>query len=183
MKLLCALPLNKESLYLCHCGSYFVSRTSAVNTKKTQSCGCLRTSVAIARNTKHGMYGTPIYSVWRSMLNRCTNPETAEYMDYGGRGIQVTEGWTEFSTFYADMGDPNGLTLDRIDNEKGYSKENCRWVSMKAQQNNKRSNVLLTYQGQTKNITQWGEALGIDRQRIYDRIRSGWSTDQALSKA
>lgn len=115
------------------------------------------------------------------MLNRCYNVKTKPYPRYGGRGIEVDERWHKFEAFYEDMGEPNGLTLERLDNDKGYSKENCCWASVKTQQNNKRSNVNLTYQGQTQTLTQWCESLGIQRDRIYYRIAAGWSTERALS--
>lgn len=131
--------------------------------------------------TTHGLFGTKAYSTWNSMVMRCHNPQAQAYANYGGRGITVCASWRVFENFYADMGEPNGLTLERKNNELGYSKENCQWVTMKAQQNNKRSNVVLEYAGYSKNITQWAEHLGVDRQLLYSRHRLGWSPGRILS--
>lgn len=105
------------------------------------------------------------------MLARCYNPNNHAYSDYGGRGIVVDESWHTFENFYTDMGvAPEGLSLDRINNNKGYSKENCRWATPKEQGNNKRFNVIIEYEGRVQNITQWAEELGVPRTRLYDQI-------------
>jgi hypothetical protein len=88
--------------------------------------------------TTHGMSKTKVFAVWKAMVLRCTNPRDANYHNYGGRGIYVCPDWMKFENFYRDMGEPNGLTLDRIDNDGPYCKDNCRWVTQAQQNANKR---------------------------------------------
>lgn len=128
------------------------------------------------------MYGTPFYAVWNSMRDRCTNPNSRAYKDYGGRGIGLCERWRKFENFYADMWPrPVGLTLERENNELGYTPENCLWATRKAQGNNRRSNVLLTHADQTMSVSQWAEHLKVDRGVLFDRLRSGWSVEKTLT--
>lgn len=174
---------HPDALYKCSCGVLHVARHSQVKLDRVKSCGCLRGPSAAKRNTTHGKFGTPVYNVWNSMVGRCHNPSTRAYKDYGGRGITVCAEWRRFENFYADMGEPTaGLTLDRIDNDLGYSKANCQWATMKVQQNNKRSNVRLHFEGKTLNVTQWAKLLNTPRQLIYDRLRAGWPIARALTE-
>lgn len=129
----------------------------------------------------HGMRSTKIYRKWASMKTRCTNPQEPCFQYYGGRGITLCETWMSFDTFYADMGDcPEGMELDRIDNQLGYSKDNCRWVPRNVNANNKRNNHPLTYNGQTKNLGQWAHERGIGYSTILHRLNSKWTISQAL---
>ena len=92
---------------------------------------------------KHGLYRSEIYKVWNGMKQRCENPSHAAYIDYGGRGITICERWQDFKNFHADMAPrPKGLTIERIDNSKGYSPDNCKWATMKEQSNNRRKKYI-----------------------------------------
>jgi len=87
------------------------------------------------------MSRSKVYAVWSAMKDRCRNPNSADYADYGGRGINYDQAWEEFESFYADMGEPNGLEIERLDNNSGYSKSNCKWATRKEQCNNKRNSI------------------------------------------
>lgn len=115
------------------------------------------------------------------MMRRCYNEKHKYYKDYGGRGIYVCERWKDFENFYQDNIEyvNSNLTLDRADNELGYSKENCRWVDMKAQNNNRRSSVFLEYRGVQKTLKQWAEHFGVKYQTFYWRVKQGFSIEVA----
>jgi len=132
-------------------------------------------------NKKHGKSSTAIYGVWNSMRERCQNPEAAAYANYGGRGITVCERWQSFSNFYEDMGDaPPGLTLDRIDNDRGYSPENCRWATRTEQARNKRSLHRLTVDGEKLSMGEWAERSGVSVGTLWQRVANGWSAEAAV---
>ncbi len=103
------------------------------------------------------------------MRQRCYNPKNPAYPKYGGRGIVLCERWQKYDNFIEDMGaKPNGLTIERIDNNKGYSPENCKWVTMKEQNNNKRNSVKVYFDGRLKTVSQWGEIFGLGKNKIWD---------------
>lgn len=105
------------------------------------------------------------------MKARCDNPSHTSFKNYGARGVGYEPTWAVFENFLKDMGErPTGKSLDRIDNAKGYSKGNCRWASRQQQNRNKRSNVMVTYMGQTKCLSQWCEELGLPYPRTYNRL-------------
>ena len=123
------------------------------------------------------------YQSWADMKNRCNNPNNHAYDRYGGRGIVVCERWNSFANFLEDMGlKPNGMTIERIDVDGGYTPENCCWSSYKDQARNTRVNCMLTFDGKTQPLTAWAEELDISRTTLSNRIHSNkWSVEKALT--
>lgn len=133
---------------------------------------------------KHGLTHTPEYEAWAAMHARCGNPRCKSYKDYGGRGIRVCERWKSFEAFIADMGRrPDGCSLDRFpDNNGNYEPGNCRWATSRQQGNNKRNNVWLTLNGQTKTFMEWAREYGIPRGKLRKRLKAGWPLQEALTR-
>lgn len=150
------------------------------NLRKNQTC---RSCASAAQLTTHGQSGEPLYAVWGAMRQRCTNPKSSNYRRYGGRGITVTPAWDTYEQFYADMGESYtpGAQLDRIDNDKGYSKENCRWTTPKVNARNRSTARMLTAHGRTQNMAAWAEETGISQSLLTHRIADGWSPEDAVS--
>ena len=132
---------NKMTMWLfqCECGNKKEINMSAVRAGKTKSCGCLSRELASKRNRTHGMSETRVYYAWNNMMKRCYSSKNSEYKNYGERGIKVIERWHIFENFFEDMGHPpKNLSLERIDNDKGYSPQNCKWETQSVQSTNKR---------------------------------------------
>jgi len=122
------------------------------------------------------------YIAWAHMKARCLNSNDPRYADYGGRGITICDAWLNSANFISDMGlKPYGFQLERKDNNKGYYKENCIWATVKAQANNRRSNLNLTHNGITQTLQQWSEQLSINNRTLATRLRRGWSIKRALT--
>lgn len=117
------------------------------------------------------------------MRERVLNPRHHAFAGYGGRGIGICQSWLDsFDAFLADMGNPPpGLSIDRIDNNSGYSKDNCRWATRKQQSRNIRSNRMITINGETKCMVEWLEIIGLTTQTFYARIKRGFTVEQALT--
>jgi hypothetical protein len=141
-----AYPCGKNVLFhlcRCDCGSVQFVGATKLKSGHSKSCGCLLSEITAKRSFKHGHDGrgrrTRAYSIWRNMLTRCTNPKSVDFERYGGRGITICESWLKFENFLADMGEPpKDLTIDRINNDAGYFKENCAWKTRLDQARNRR---------------------------------------------
>jgi len=160
---------------VCDCGNEVIARSVSLKNGQKASCGCLIF-------TKNGMSNRRVYNVWWGMLERCEKPSAKGYSRYGARGIRVCDRWHDFSAFYADMGDPPpNMTLDRVDNERGYFPENCKWSSHYEQARNKRSTVLLTFNNETMCVKDWARKLGFNQSTLSQRYRKGWSAEKILT--
>ena len=169
----------------CSCGKVITTNGNGLRQGKTLSCGCYARDKNRLRLTKHGLYKHPLHIVWGNMISRCYYPKNIGYRNYGGRGITVCDEWrNDFYSFHlwaTSNGYKKSLTIDRIDNNKGYNPDNCRWVNQKEQCNNKNSNHTLTYSGITKTISQWSDELNIKVVTIQDRIHRGWSDERIIT--
>ncbi len=174
---------RRTATCLCDCGKTVVVDVKNLRRGNTRSCGCLRAESQKGKNATHGMSGTGdrTYSSWRSMRDRCNNPSSSKFHLYGGRGITVCEQWDDFLVFLADMGErPDATSIDRINPDLGYSKTNCRWASIVVQNNNSRTNHVLTAGGKSLTITQWARDTGISIESIRARLRRGWTEESAV---
>lgn len=182
LQVLNLIDIIKEKSYWlckCDCGNYKSVRSDSLKNGSIKSCGCLR----IEKATRHGMRYSPVYHVWQCMVQRCTNKNEKYYKDYGGRGIKVCDKWLKFENFLEDMGLPptNKHQIDRIDNNKGYYKENCHWVLSKENMRNRRNTIFITVNNIKKTLGECSEQYDIPYRILYSRIiEAGWQPDIAV---
>lgn len=183
---------NRSWLCRCDCGNMTQVNVTHLKTGHTTSCGCAVVEHIASVNRKYEFVSKRLYAVYKSMMNRCYNLKAHEYKNYGGRGITVCEEWRgEYgydafskwalnSSDYDINADRGQCTLDRIDIDKGYSPDNCRWITNKAQQNNKRTNRLLEYGGETHNVTEWAHILGFTEAKMRYHVSMGRSIQEII---
>lgn len=172
-------------LFACDCGKQIITHSSMVRRGVTKSCGCLNQELRKSR-AKHGQIKTPLYNAWVHMRQRCNNPKCKEYRNYGARGIGICKEWDEFEAFYEwanANGYCDGLTIDRIDNDGDYTPQNCRWVTMLVQENNKRNNHFIVYGGERMTVSQCAKKANVSRNSLhYWMIVKNMSADEAVDK-
>lgn len=170
----------------CDCGQSKTVLGEHLKKGRTKSCGCAKSESSSKRFKKHGGRNSKLYRIWSNMKDRCNNPDCKAYSDYGGRGIKVCKEWLDdFSAFQKwalANGYKEGLTIDRKNNNKGYSPDNCRWVDRKIQGNNKRNCRYITYKGQRKTVAEWSDITGIPHDTLLYRLNHGWETERILKK-
>lgn len=172
----------------CDCGNEVDVISSCLKSGRTLSCGCLQKEAAKATLYIHGETGTRLHNIWKDMIRRCEQTDRKQYRNYGGRGITVCSSWRDdfvsFRNWAVSNGYSDDLSIDRIDNDKGYSPENCRWATATEQSRNRRGRVMVTYQGRTMCLSAWTEELGLNYSVMRDRIvERGWSPEVAFNTA
>jgi hypothetical protein len=166
---------------LCDCGNTKIALGAGLRKGGIKSCGCLNKEINLQRITKHGHAIGPKptleYKTWQNMLSRCNNPKATQYENYGGRGIDVCNRWKDFRNFFEDMGEKPGreYQIDRIDNNKGYCKENCEWATHKEQMRNTRRNRYVTEFGVTRICKDWISLLEVSHASFYYHLDKGRS--------
>lgn len=173
---------------ICECGTRKTITGGQLTNGASRSCGCfnkdVHRAVCIERNKTHGLARTPEHNTWVNMRQRCLNPKVKGYAKYGAKGITVDPRWDSFENFIADMGKkPTPLhSLDRINPLKGYGPDNCRWATMKQQQNNRTNNLAITYNGETLTMPDWSKRFGIPIETMRQRLKRGLPLDRVFSK-
>lgn len=168
----------------CECGVEKNLYGAQLRQGKTVSCGCLLPQQARERALRHGMTRSPEHRSWSSMNSRCNNPKHHAFSYYGGRGIKVCERWKSFEIFLQDMGPRPSLqhSLDRIDNDKGYSPDNCRWATAKEQRLNNSMIRLVEIDGEAKRLMEWSHISGIPFDVLFKRLAAGWDPKRAITQ-
>lgn len=181
---------NHHSLWKCKCdcGNLHYATIDNLKGGHTKSCGCIAKEIMTGNKYRqtHGGTHSRLYNIWHSIKQRTQNPKTINFSLYGGKGITMCEEWKNSFETFRDWSIKNGysesLSIDRINGECGYTPENCRWVDMKTQQNNRCNNHLITYNGETHTLSQWAEKIGIKPKTLSARIfDSKWSEEKALT--
>lgn len=166
---------------VCDCSGTKTANSYSLKTGKIKSCGCLH----VESITRHGLSRSPEYRAWGKMKDRCLNESCKAYKDYGGRGIKISSDWMSFEKFFSDIGKrpSSQFSIERIDNNKGYSRENCRWATKLAQMNNTRRNVTVRYNGSDYTVAQLSRETGVNRNTLDYRIfKLGMTAEQAVSQ-
>lgn len=172
----------------CRCGRTTYAGATEFKRGVAKSCGCWRKVKGHSPLFRHGHAGrdaSPTYRVWSKLRGRCVNPTDPAWKDYGGRGITICDRWRDsFESFLDDMGErPDGLTIERVDNNRGYEPGNCVWADRKAQARNRRSNRVVEWRGESLPVAAWAERTGLSSGVIISRLNRGWDVERVLGEA
>ena len=169
---------------ICDCGNVTMVDQCHLFSGHTKSCGCLQSVNHIKAITTHGLSKTRAYRILYGIIRRCYCSKHKAYPRYGGRGIAICDEWRNgpeiFCRWAFENGYKDNLTIDRIDNDGDYCPENCRWITYKEQANHRRNNHLVTCKGETRTLAEWETAAGILPKKIGERLRRGWSEEEAI---
>lgn len=185
--LVCLSEYEKDNKWflVCECDCGKTKHINQAHFRQIRSCGCIKAVTSALNGTTHGMSNSKEYQAWDSMKDRCLKPNHPAYHNYGGRGISICERWVEsFSNFFSDMGyaPSKEHSLDRIDVNGDYCADNCRWATWEEQQNNRRNNVSVTMNGETRNLYSWCKEYGVSMQFIHHRVKNmGMTYEEAFS--
>lgn len=167
---------------LCDCGKTTIAYQANLRKGHTSSCGCYGKQQAKELNIRHGLSHTRTHNIWLSMKARCDNESNSRYETYGARGIGYSESWTSFDNFLEDMGEcpDDSHSIERVDNDAGYSKDNCRWATAKEQARNRTTTRHISHKGRNISLAECVDIAGIPYQRVLARLNRGWSESRAL---
>lgn len=177
---------HPRALFQCDCGNIKSIRVDNVVRETTKSCGCKKSEMNLKaqHNYKHGESKSRIYQIYYKMKSRCYNPNYSESEYYGKRGIKICKEWLDsFEKFYEwsiTNGYADNLSIDRINVNKGYYPNNCKWSTPKEQSRNRRNNIYITYNNETRCLSEWCEIFDLKYQTILQRINRGWDKVQAI---
>lgn len=172
-----------QSVALCDCGVKITVMNDSLMSGNTRSCGCLKREVLPASRRTHGMSRGKTYAAWCGMFTRCLNKKRAGWKNYGGRGISVCARWDSFESFLLDMGEnPNGNSLERINNDGNYEPGNCKWATRKEQGRNTRTVIIVTFKGMTGCLSEICEKFCLRYKTVWNRIHvRRWPVEDALT--
>lgn len=164
----------------CKCGKEKTNSRSNLIRGRVRSCGCLKRDLAHAKSK--GTKKSREYRIWAGIITRCLNPRSSSFPNYGGRGISVCDRWRKFENFIADMGPcPAGFSVERKNNNLGYCPENCTWADMIAQCNNRRTNNIISFNGESLTLAQWSRKIGINSATLKNRLVI-WPVEKSLTE-
>lgn len=186
------IKIRAKALYRCECGNVTEANIQNVKRGHTSSCGCYANEL-LKNRAKHRLLSHPLYKIWQGIKNRCYNPNNKDWKNYGERGVRMCAEWlNDFVAFYnwaLNNGWQKGLYIDKDIKAKElgmealvYSPERCLFITPKGSSNNVRSNRVLEFDGRKQNLSQWAEEMGLNRCTVRDRLKSGWSILDALTK-
>jgi hypothetical protein len=169
---------------VCSCGKTIVTLGQRLRIGRSRSCGCKRYVHIAEKLVTHGQRYTRLYGIWNGMKNRCNNPKTENYKNYGGKGVRVCQEWSEDFTIFRDWALGHGYnedkSIDRINSNGHYEPSNCRWITMKQQQNNKSSNRYVVVKGERMTISECADKYGFTYNTMVKRVKAGLTGDELI---